>query len=173
MPEGLSFGGGPAFLRFVEAVVKPFIASRYPVDEDDETLVGMSAGGLFALYALLARPASFRRYVAVSPALYWGERRLFELEAQLAARTSDLPVHLFLGVGGHEEAHDANQKLVSNLYEKNSRLLARAYPSLDLKVHVFPDETHMSVYPAAVSRVLSVVFGGPPDFTDWSRLLKV
>ncbi len=172
MPPGLRFGGASAFLDFIETAVKPFVAGRYPVDRDDETLVGMSAGGLCALYALFTAPQCYKRYVALSPALYWGERHLFELEAKLAARTPDLPAHVFLGVGGHEETHDADQKLVSNLYELHSRLLSRAYPSLDLAFHVFPDETHMSVYPAGVSRVLSQVFGGPPDFTDWSKALR-
>jgi predicted alpha/beta superfamily hydrolase len=172
MPPGISFGGAAAFLEFIETAVKPFVASRYPVDPDDATLLGMSAGGLFALNTLFTRPESFKRYVALSPALYWGGRRLFDLEAALAVRTPDLPVSLFLGVGGHEEAHDVDQRMVSHLYEMNARLLARAYPSLDLKFHVFPDETHMSIFPAGVSRGLTEVFGGPPDFTDWSKVLR-
>jgi predicted alpha/beta superfamily hydrolase len=172
MPAGLRFGGAAAFLAFLETAVKPFLASRYPIDPTDSTLVGMSAGGLCALYALLRAPDSFKRYVAVSPALYWGERHLFDLEAQLAARTHDLPVHLFLGVGGYEESHDAGQKLVSNLYEMHARLLSRAYRGFELGFHVFPGETHMSVFPAAVSRGLSAVFGGPGDVSDWSRALK-
>ncbi|HEY0436933.1 MAG TPA: alpha/beta hydrolase-fold protein [Phenylobacterium sp.] len=172
MPPGIRFGGAAAFLRFIETAVKPFVASRYPVDQDDQTLLGTSAGGLCALYALFTAPESFKRYVAISPALHWGERHLFDLEAQLAARTPDLPVQLFLGVGGCEEAHDADQKMVSNLYELDSRLRRRAYPSLDIGFHVFPDETHMSVYPAGVSRGLSTVFGGPGDTSDWSKALK-
>jgi predicted alpha/beta superfamily hydrolase len=172
MPPGIRFGGAPAFLEFIESVVKPFVASRYPVDRGDETLLGMSAGGLSALYALFTAPGSFKRYVALSPALYWGERHLFDLEAELAARTPDLPVCLFLGVGGQEEAHDADSKMVSNLYELDSRLRGRAYPSLDLAFHVFPEETHMSVYPAGVSRGLSTVFGGPGDLSDWSKVLR-
>ncbi len=172
MPPEISFGGAAAFLRFIETTVKPFVASRYPADRDDETLLGISAGGLCALHALFTAPASFKRYVALSPALYWGQRCLFDREADLAARTPDLPVSLFLGVGGHEEAHDADSKMVSSLYEMDARLRSRAYPSLDLGFHVFPDETHMSVYPAGVSRGLSRVFGGPGDISDWSKALK-
>ena len=172
LPTGIRFGGAGAFLTFIETTVKPFIESRYPVDHDDATLLGMSAGGLCALYALYTQPASYRRYVALSPALYWGGRRLFELEAALAAGAPDLPVSLFLGVGGHEEAHDADQKMVSHVYEMDARLRARAYPSLDLGFHVFPDETHMSVFPAGVSRGLTSVFGGPGDISDWSKVLR-
>jgi predicted alpha/beta superfamily hydrolase len=172
LPPGIRFGGAAKFLAFIETAVKPFIAGRYPVDHGDATLLGMSAGGLCALYALFTQPASFKRYVALSPALYWGERHLFDLEAALAAGAPDLPVSLFLGVGGHEEAHDADQKMVSNVCELHSRLRKRAYPSLDLGFHVFPDETHMSVYPAGVSRGLTSVFGGPGDISDWSKVLR-
>lgn len=172
LPPDISFGGGAAFLEFIETQVKPFVASGYPVDAQDQTLLGMSAGGLFALYALFSRPEAFKRYVVMSPALHWADRRLFELEAALAERTKDLPIHLFLGVGGLEETHDVASKLVSNLYELESRLRGRAYPGLHMGFHVFPDETHMSVYPAGVSRGLSHVFGGPGDVSDWSKALR-
>lgn len=172
LPPGLRFGGAGAFLEFIETAVKPFVAGRYPVDRNDETLLGMSAGGLCALYALFTAPETYERYVALSPALYWGGRRLFDLEAQLAARTPDLPANLFLGVGGLEETHDADQRLVSNLYEMEARIRSRAYPSLELDFHVFPEETHMSVFPAGVSRGLSCVFGGPGDVSDWGRALR-
>jgi uncharacterized protein len=172
LPPGLRFGGAGAFLQFIETTVKPFVASRYPVNRNDETLLGMSAGGLCALYALFTAPETYERYVALSPALYWGERRLFDLEAQLAGRTPDLPANVFLGVGGLEETHDADQRLVSNLYEMEARIRSRAYPSLEMGFHVFPEETHMSVYPAGVSRGLSQVFGGPGDVSDWSKALR-
>lgn len=128
-------------------------------------------GGLFSLYALTSRPDAFQRHVAISPALYWSERRLFREEVALSNRCTDLPVRLFLGVGALEEAMDVNSRFVSNLYEFEARLRRRAYPSLDLHFHVFPDETHMSVFPAALSRGLTAVFGGHRHVHDWGRVL--
>ena len=172
LPPEVAFGGADAFLAFIEEQVKPFVADRYPVDPDDQGLIGVSAGGLFALNALFTRPGAFRRIVAISPALYWGERRLFELEAALAKRTADLPVDLFLAVGGLEEAHDPQARMVSSLYEMEAVLRARGYPGLRMSMEVFPGETHMSVFPAAVSRGVSQVFGGPGDTHDWMRVVK-
>ena len=39
------------------------------VDPSRRTLWGHSFGGLFTLYALLARPGSFARYAAISPSI--------------------------------------------------------------------------------------------------------
>jgi hypothetical protein len=50
-------------------------------------------------------------------------------------------------------------------------LRRRAYPNLDLHFLVFPDETHMSVLPAALCRGLSAVFGGHRNIHDWARVL--
>jgi predicted alpha/beta superfamily hydrolase len=171
LPDHIRQGGAGAFLNFIRNEVKPFLAERYPVDLDDCTLVGGSMGGLFALYALITMPEAFKRYVAMSPALYWDERRMFLEEAVLSSRRTDLPVHLFLSVGALEETMDVESRFVSNLYEFEARLRRRAYPNLDLHFHVFPDETHMSVLPAALSRGLSAVFGGHRNIHDWARVL--
>ncbi|HXQ16855.1 MAG TPA: alpha/beta hydrolase-fold protein [Caulobacteraceae bacterium] len=153
-------GGAAAFLRFLAEELKPFIAERYPAgDPDDQTLVGMSLGGLFALYALFEQPAALQRYVVVSPAVWWDQRMIFRQEAVLAARANDLPVRLFLAVGAMEEADGAPYWPVSGLAELAAALRGRNYPSLRMTHHVFPDEHHMSVLPAAVSRGLRSVFG--------------
>ena len=165
-------GGAAAFLDFIENEVKPFVASRFPVDTRDQTLVGASLGGLFSLFTLFTRPAAFQRYVTVSPAIYWGKGKLFELEAEFAQASADLPAHLFLSAGGLEESHDARQGFVSNLYRMEARLRQRAYPNLDLSLRVFEGETHMSVFPGAVTRGLGAVFGGYRDMSDWSRWLQ-
>ena len=171
LPDHIKQGGADAFLSFIQDEVKPFLGARYPVDPDDCTLAGGSMGGLFALYALVSMPEAFRRYVAMSPALYWDERRMFLEEAVLSTRRTDLPVSLFLSVGALEEAMDAECAFVSNLYAFEARLRRRAYPNLDLHFHVFPDETHMSVLPAALSRGLTAVFGGHRNIHDWAKVL--
>src|SRR5260221_5293001 len=158
LPAEISPGGADALLKFINDELKPFIAARFPVDETDQTLVGMSLGGLFTLHALFNAPASFNRYVAGSPSIWWNGRRLFEDEAALALRVTDLPVRLFLAVGEQEEAESDTAKMVSNLYEMEARLRRRAYPGLRMSMAVFPDENHMSVFPAILSRGLREVF---------------
>ena len=152
-------GGADAFLAFIEQDLKPFIASRYAVDPADQTLAGMSLGGLFALHALVTAPTAFRRMIAVSPPLWWDDGVIFREEAALAERVDDLAVDLFLGVGGLEEEDGAPYWPVSNLARMDAALRSRRYPGLRLTHHVFAEETHMSVLPGALSRGLRAVFG--------------
>jgi predicted alpha/beta superfamily hydrolase len=166
-------GGAGAFFDLIEQEVKPFVASSAPVDDSDQTLVGASLGGLFALHCLLTRPGAFQRFIAISPAIYWADRLLIRLEAELAAKADDLPARLFLAAGGLEEAHDPRQGFVSNLYQLEARLRQRAYPSLDMALRIFEGETRMSVFPGAVTRGLGAVFGGYRDMHDWSRWPQV
>ncbi len=79
-------GGADAFLAFIEQDLKP---------PDDQTLAGMSLGGLFALHALVTAPTAFRRMIAVSPALWWDDGVIFRGEAALAERVDDLAVDLW------------------------------------------------------------------------------
>ncbi|HEX3701667.1 MAG TPA: alpha/beta hydrolase-fold protein [Phenylobacterium sp.] len=172
-PDGAQVcGGATAFLDFIEHEVKPFVASRFPVDAADQTLVGSSLAGLFTLHTLFAAPQTFLRYVAVSPAIYWGEGRVLAMEEAYAATAHDLPAHLFLAAGSLEEGHDAQQRFVSNTYQLDAKLRARAYPKLGLTLQVFDGETHMSVYFGAVARGLGAVFGGYRDMHNWSRWLR-
>jgi len=170
--RGVSTGGAVAFLDFIQNELKPFIAARFPVADDDDTVVGSSLAGLFALHVLLTASGSFQRYVAISPAIYWGGGKLFELEETLAARVWDLSASVYLAVGELEEAHDVKQAFVSNVYRLEAALRARNYPSLTLERRVFEGETHMSVYPGAVTRGLGSVFGGYRDMHDWARWLQ-
>ena len=165
-------GGADAFLRFIEDELTPFLAERLPIDPDDRTLVGVSLGGFFALHVLLSRPGAFRGCVAVSPALFWGEGHVFRLEAELAARATDLPASVFLAAGGLEEAHDARNALVTNVYRLDSVLRSRRWPGLDLAMKVFEGENHMTAPSGAVIRGLGHVFGGYPDMDDWTRALR-
>ena len=134
--------------------------------------MGMSLGGIFTLYAMFTRPAAFKRYIALSPSIYWAERRILEMETGHAASGKDLPATLFLSMGGLEEGHDIDCAMVSNLYAFEARLRARRYPGLEMKAHVFEGETHMSVYAAAIARGITEVFGGHRDVNDWARVLK-
>ncbi len=62
------YGGGGAtkFLKFLSDELFPVIEERYST-RDYRVLMGHSYGGLFASYALSARPELFRAYLACSP----------------------------------------------------------------------------------------------------------
>lgn len=161
LPEGIIPGGAIEFLDFVENEVKPLVATNYPADPGDATLVGDSLGGLFALFTLFNRTGDYQRYLAGSPSLWWDERMVFADEAAYADRAEDLDASVFISVGALEEGAanvDDSARMVSNVREMAGILHGRGYPSLRFTSHVFEAETHLSVIPATLSRGLREVF---------------
>jgi predicted alpha/beta superfamily hydrolase len=165
LPEGRRMGRAPEFLAFLEEEVKPFVAERYPV-EGKGALFGCSLGGLFTLYALLARPGSFDHYIAGSPAIWWDDAVLFDFEERMAASTTDVAAGLFMGVGSLEEGGGITSqdpfKFITNVREMASRLESRQYPSLRIETRVFDNEGHTSVPPVVLTRGLRMAFRGSP-----------
>lgn len=89
-------GRAADFLAFIDDELKPFLASRYPVDLENAALVGHSLGALFTLHVLFASPDSFARYIAISPPAEYGDEVLFDEEKRLA---NGVDKRLFLGIG--------------------------------------------------------------------------
>jgi hypothetical protein len=159
MPEGVRPGGADAFLSFLEHEVKPFIAARYDVDTDDETLIGDSYGGTFATHVLLNATDSFDRYVIGSPALAWDDEKLFNDEAARAASGEPMRAEVFMSAGGLE----IENGILAGTKRMVETLESRSYEGLKLRSHVFEDETHESVLGVTISRGLRAVFGTWPD----------
>ena len=187
--EPVTPGGGPAFLRFIVEELKPRIEAAYPVDPSDSTIGGGSLAGLFGTWILLTRPEEFQRYVIFSPSLWWHEYEYRQWEEALAARTEDIDTVAFVTAGGLERVELLQEQMKTSLdeaegpykqrlaalddaYQKYGyprmasitpefvdKLKSRNYPSLRVDVHNLPDETHLSVGPAAWSRGLRYVFG--------------
>ncbi len=151
-------GGGPKFQAFIAEELLPFLESTYRVKPGDRTLVGHSYGGLFGTYVLLTRPDLFSRYVLVSPSLWYDGKVAFAMEQAYADAHDDLRARVFFGVGSRENPPRTRLAMVDDLAELEARLQARRYRGLSVASRVFPDETHNSVFPAALTRGLRYVF---------------
>lgn len=154
------YGGADKFLAFLVEELRPFIASLYDIDPSNQVLVGSSLGGLFSLYAMFRRPGAFRGHGANSPSLWWNDGELFRLEQAFAAGARDLPVDLFVSVGGRETQQPA--AMVDGMRRFTALLRERAYPGLQMTTCAFEDETHTSVIPAALSRALRALLQRGP-----------
>ncbi|MPZ14975.1 MAG: hypothetical protein GEU73_11230 [Chloroflexi bacterium] len=170
-PVPFGFGGAERLLASIAEEVLPEIEARFPVRPGDRTLVGHSFGGLFGLYTLFHRPDAFRRYLIVSPSIWWDDRVLRRYEEQWAKEHTDLSASLFLAVGQNEQMMggtwrnesfptEALQVLrqVDNVRELTDKLRVRGYPSLSVESVVFEGEYHLTVFPAAVTRGLLALF---------------
>jgi len=152
-PEYAGSGGAADFLQFIRSELMPFINSNYRINAGDQTIVGHSFGGLFALYTLFHHPDTFSRYIIGSPAIWWDEGVTFQYERDFAANNTDLSAKIFMSAGSDEAEH-----MIPNMQKLALALQDRNYENLDIKTHIFEGETHLSVAPATISRGLRAVF---------------
>jgi len=148
-------GGADKFQEFLVSEVFPLIERNYAACADDRTLIGLSFGGAFAVHTLFTRPELFQRYIILAPSLAWDKKRLFETEEAFYARKVPIPAVVFFSVGDKD-----GKNMVANWREFDERIKSRGYEKLCWSSHLFPDETHLSVYPVGLTRGLKDVFVG-------------
>jgi len=146
-------GGADKFLTFIRKELIPFIESNYRVSSSDRAIAGVSASGLFTLYALFKHSETFQRYFADSPSINWDEPYMYKLENDFAVSHKDLPVNLFMCVGGLE-----SESYKNNMNKMAQLLRSRQYPNLEMETVIFKNETHGSIYQAAISRALKMLY---------------
>jgi len=152
-------GGAKEYLAFLEKELIPLINGNYRTDSQETTLFGDSYSGLFGLFALFNTDNLFNRYIIGSPSIYWDDAVIFDYEKNYNDINDDIQGRVFMSVGALEAIQEpAFAKMVDNVITMNQRLVGREYPNLKLTTHVFPDESHLSVIPATVSRGLRTVF---------------
>jgi len=155
-------GGAGHFARFLEEELFPFVAAHYRVQAGDRTLYGHSFGGLFAFYALFEHPGLFRRVLAVSPSIWYGDRDLVSRERAVFERGRPPRGILYTAVGSDESGY-----FVADWQELTTRLESRHYGALRMKGEVLAGENHRSIFGAGFTNGLRYVFGsGEPAPAD-------
>lgn len=151
-------------LDLICEVIAPYLESRYPLDAADRGLGGMSLGGLFSCWTLLTHPQRFRRYLAVSPSLYWDDHLLLDEQRLPAADAGRRDVYLAVG----EREDDPTRQwpavsaemlqaasgidLVANVTRFADRL--RGHRDIEVLAQIIPGEQHARAWPAAITRGL-------------------
>ncbi len=144
--------GADRFRRFLADELIPFVERSYSARADDRTLAGLSFGGLFAVHTLFEQPGLFQNYIILAPSVEWDRRILFDTEAKLAANKTPLPATVFFAFGDREEVAD-----VSTYRAFDQQVRSHDHPGLHWTSHVFPGETHISVYPVGLTRGLKTI----------------
>ncbi|MBN8940518.1 MAG: alpha/beta hydrolase [Rhizobiales bacterium] len=175
-PDGpdVRTGGADHFLRFIEDELKPEIARRLPVDPAQQAIFGHSFGGLFVLHALFSRPDAFTDWIAASPAIWWedagvlatGRRFAAAWQGRLSPRVlvlaGEFEQRLAPFQVGAADAEDRSRNHAESRIVDNARDMASwlaGLPGLHAAFELFPDETHMSVLPAAINRAIRFALG--------------
>lgn len=162
-------GGAPAFLSVIENQVLPAVADRLATSGmrvSSTTIGGWSLSGLFACWAWLERPAVFDHLVAVSPSLWWDHASI--LRPEFAARPGGQ--RAFVCAGEHEEgdpdlvwprkfANPEQREMAAMV--RNAEVFATKAAGAGATVEwlAFPNEHHVTLQAAAVTRGLRHVLG--------------
>ena len=146
-PQIKGSGDAPKFLKFLKTELIPFIETTYRADPSRRLLQGSSYAGLFTLYTMLADPGLFSAYMSASPAVPYDGGYTFKQEAEYARTHKDLPVKLFLAVGGSEG-------LAAPVQEFMKTLQSRGYKGLKIETRVLEGERHASNKPELFNRGL-------------------
>ncbi len=149
-------GGGPDFLRFIREELQPFIDKNYPTMPEDRGFWGDSLGGLFGLYVLFQKPDTFNRYIIGSPSIWWDDNTIVNDAEAFIDSHERLDADVFMSIG-----EDEPTTMVPNMLEMAERLREANLTGLNLKTHVFPGETHISVISANFIRGLRNVYPKP------------
>lgn len=175
------FGGADAFLAALRDHVIAAVERRVGDDPARRVLLGMSAGGHFAAYAMAEAPELFQGYALMSPMLVdpqspvagalsqsVGDPVMVRLIEQLPALPEGR--RAFLSAGALEEDPGtmfADFAIISNAFRMRAAL---ARHGVETQFVQFPGETHGSVAGAAIARGLRFllpVAAGP----DWRAAL--
>lgn len=160
--EYIASGGASSFLQFMKKELIPLIDTEYRTDSSHRILAGPSLGGLFVLHALFHEPSLFHGYVASSPSLWFGDKAIFETEADYAQNHDDLPASLYLSVGQQEEKPGFG--MVSDLFRFSALLENRKYGGMKVKNQVFNDLNHCeSIAPGLLFGIKAVFSMGKAE----------
>lgn len=170
------------FIAFIDTVLRPWVRNTvFPnAHFDRDALYGHSFGGLFVLYALLARPNSFDTFLSASPALFWNDgymlNQLGPLKNGSVVNGTHKPAFQ-ISYGALEQfpvkrrtETQAEYEARRNLYQGTVKMTTysqqlynelRGSPNLrDISLHEYPFSDHAAVGGAAL-------MDGLDYFLDW------
>src|SRR5690606_36074244 len=139
---------------------------------------GHSFGGLFTLYAMTARPASFQTYVGASASFWYADGMLRERVERFVAdrKPGDAPLRVLMTAGEYEQAISPAMQRGPNADKIAADLKARAQvdraraaaerlaaaPAVHAEFQEIAGEDHGSVIPAAIGRAVRFILAPSP-----------
>lgn len=146
-------GGGENFKKFIQNELFKFVEKEYKLKGNSKTIIGISFGGLICTDILFTEPNLFDNYIILGPAFLWNNKEIFKKELKYSKNSSTLTANIFSAIG------ELDDKTITEPWtEFINQLKTRQYKNLTLNTWVFKNETHMSMYPAGLTRGLKTVF---------------
>jgi predicted alpha/beta superfamily hydrolase len=150
-------GGGDRFLDFIQKELMPEIEKRYRAS-CYRLFAGHSLGGLMAIHALITRPDLFNAYIAVSPSLWWNDKRTLRQAQEFFAKREQLQKTLFFSLG---DEGNKDTPMGQGFDQFRQTLTTKAPKDFHWDSARYPDEDHGSTVLRAHYAALRMVFA------DW------
>lgn len=151
----LKSGGADEFLKCIKTEIIPFVDKHYKTNTD-RGIAGHSLRGLFSAYCFINSDGYFTRFGISSPSLWWDKEKLLNnAVSQLTTNEFfDIPASkVFICVGENEPS------MVPTIEKLKSYLETADYENIDLNWQIFDGETHLSVWPASISKTITTLYG--------------
>lgn len=150
-----TWGGSATFRRHLIEEVKPLIAQHFETGR--EVIMGESLAGLFVVETLLRQPDAFDDYIAISPSLWWDDRRLSRDADHLLEGhdTSDHRLYLTMADEGGTMRLGL-EELIAAIDAHSSKLSLKFIDRAET-------DTHASIYHHAARDALGWMFGIPQE----------
>ena len=152
-PEGAKSGGAQFFLESLKKEIIPFVEKNYRTNKK-RGISGNSSGALFVSYCLFNATDIFEKFGINSPSLWWKENEMLRYEESFAKKNNVLNAKVFISVGSLE-----GETMVPQITKFYYDIKSRNYKGLGLNWQTFQNETHSSVLPASISRMLRTLYG--------------
>jgi uncharacterized protein len=95
-------GGADKFLRFINSELVTLIDSTYPANSD-RCIIGHSAGGLFAIYALENQPELFNSFICIDPSLWYNDQSCIKEMPEFLKNNKDIKKSIFISLSNEKE----------------------------------------------------------------------
>ncbi len=128
--SGGETGEANVFFNFICGELHDELLSRNIISDDAKiSIIGHSLGGLAVTYAFIKHNDYFQNFAILSPALYWDEYSVLEIEKQDRESNSTIEARIFTGIGMQEELG------MQNGYVALNEILEDNYPNISIKSH--------------------------------------
>ena len=95
-------GGADKFLRFINSELVTLIDSTYPANSE-RCIIGHSAGGLFAIYALENQPDLFDSFICIDPSLWYDNELYVNKIPNFFKNNKNIKKSLFISLSNEKE----------------------------------------------------------------------
>ena len=133
-------GKSRLFLDFIKKEAAPLIETKFRGEKTDRVIAGNSLGGLFTIAAAYQAPDFFSGYIAISPAVSWGENAIFKLDQEYTKNRNALNGRMFISYGSAEYFTFRDP-----IIQFQKQLAARKYQGLELLNYSMEGLDHTSV----------------------------